>query len=193
MNMDEFIEYCRAGHPIAGEDKELHGMLTDCSFEAQRMTMKLNTSYHSREEIVEIFRELTGREVDDSFMCFPPFYTDFGKNISIGKDVFFNTGCSFQDRGGIHIGDCSLIGMNVNIATLNHGLDMKTRNTTYASPVTIGKNVWIGSGATILPGVTIGDRAVVAAGAVVTKDVPEGTVVAGVPAKVVKTIEEESE
>lgn len=193
MNMDEFIEYCRAGHPIAGEDKELHGMLTDCSFEAQRMTMKLNTSYHSKEEIVEIFRELTGREVDDSFMCFPPFYTDFGKNISIGKDVFFNTGCSFQDRGGIHIGDGSLIGMNVNIATLNHGLDMKTRNTTYASPVTIGKSVWIGSGATILPGVTIGDRAVIAAGAVVTKDVPEGTVVAGVPAKVVKTIEEESE
>jgi acetyltransferase-like isoleucine patch superfamily enzyme len=193
MNMDEFIEYCREGHPIAGEDKELHGMLTDCSFEAQRMTMKLNTSYHPKEEIVEIFRELTGREVDDSFMCFPPFYTDFGKNISIGKDVFFNTGCSFQDRGGIHIGDGSLIGMNVNIATLNHGLDMKTRNTTYASPVTIGKSVWIGSGATILPGVTIGDRAVVAAGAVVTKDVPEGTVVAGVPAKVVKTIEEESE
>ncbi|UTE72245.1 sugar O-acetyltransferase [Rossellomorea marisflavi] len=193
MNMDEFIEYCRAGHPIAGEDKELHGMLTDCSFEAQRITMKLNTSYHSKEEIVEIFRVLTGREVDDSFMCFPPFYTDFGKNISIGKDVFFNTGCSFQDRGGIHIGDGSLIGMNVNIATLNHGLDMKTRNTTYASPVTIGKSVWIGSGATILPGVTIGDRAVVAAGAVVTKDVPEGTVVAGLPAKVVKTIEEESE
>ncbi|MGG4547681.1 DapH/DapD/GlmU-related protein [Rossellomorea marisflavi] len=193
MNMDEFIEYCRAGHPIAGEDKALHGMLTDCSFEAQRMTMKLNTSYHSKEEIVEIFCELTGREVDDSFMCFPPFYTDFGKNISIGKDVFFNTGCSFQDRGGIYIGDGSLIGMNVNIATLNHGLDMKTRNTTYASPVTIGKSVWIGSGATILPGVTIGDRAVVAAGAVVTKDVPEGTVVAGVPAKVVKTIEEESE
>ncbi|MDR4938368.1 DapH/DapD/GlmU-related protein [Rossellomorea marisflavi] len=193
MNKDEFIEYCRAGHPIAGEDKELHGMLTDCSFEAQRMTMKLNTSYHPKEEIVEIFRELTGREVDDSFMCFPPFYTDFGKNISIGKDVFFNTGCSFQDRGGIHIGDGSLIGMNVNIATLNHGLDMKTRNTTYASPVTIGKSVWIGSGATILPGVTIGDRAVVAAGAVVTKDVPERTVVAGVPAKVVKTIEEESE
>jgi acetyltransferase-like isoleucine patch superfamily enzyme len=193
MNKDEFIEYCRAGHPIAGEDKELHGMLTDCSFEAQRMTMKLNTSYHSKEEIVEIFSELTGREVDDSFMCFPPFYTDFGKNISIGKDVFFNTGCSFQDRGGIHIGDGSLIGMNVNIATLNHGLDMKTRNTTYASPVTVGKSVWIGSGATILPGVTIGDRAVVAAGAVVTKDVPEGTVVAGVPAKVVKTIEEESQ
>jgi acetyltransferase-like isoleucine patch superfamily enzyme len=102
--------------------------------------------------------------------------------------VFFNTGCSFQDRGGITIGDGSLIGMNVTIATLNHGLPLETRNTTYPSPVVIGKNVWIGSNATILPGVKIGDNSVVAAGAVVTKDVPENTVVAGVPAKAVKKI-----
>src|SRR5690625_3251872 len=105
MNMEEFIAYCKEGNPIRGEDKELHGMLTQCSFEAQSITMELNSSYHSKEEIVEIFRTLTGSEVDDSFMCFPPFYTDFGKNITIGKNVFFNTGCSFQDRGGIHIGD----------------------------------------------------------------------------------------
>jgi acetyltransferase-like isoleucine patch superfamily enzyme len=148
--------------------------------------MELNSSYHSQEETVEIFTELTGAEVDSSFVCFPPFYTDFGKNITIGKNVFFNTGCSFQDRGGIHIGDGLLIGMNVTIATLNHGLPLETRNTTYASPVT--KNVWIGSNATILPGVTVGDNSVIAAGAVVTKDVPENMVVAGVPAKVVKGI-----
>ncbi len=155
--------------------------------------MKLNTSYHSKEEIVDIFSELTGSKVDPSFMCFPPFYTDFGKNITIGKNVFFNTGCSFQDRGGITIGDGTLIGMNVTIATLNHGLSLESRSTTYPSPVTIGENVWIGSSATILPGVHIGNNAVVAAGVVVTKDVSEDSVVAGVPAKVVKRVDSEGE
>lgn len=181
--MNDFMDFCKKGYPISGEDKELHGLLTQCSYQAQKITMELNTSYHSKEEIVEIFSELTGNKVDSSFMCFPPFYTDFGKNITIGKNVFFNTGCSFQDRGGISIGDGTMIGMNVTIATLNHGLPLETRNVTYPSPVIIGKNVWIGSNATILPGVTIGDNSVVAAGAVVTKDVQENTVVAGVPAK----------
>ncbi|MFJ7975823.1 sugar O-acetyltransferase [Peribacillus sp. NPDC096379] len=189
MDMKDFIDFCKRGNPVSGEDKELHGLLTQCSFEAQKITMALNTSYRSKEEIVEIFSELTGNKVDSSFMCFPPFYTDFGKNITIGKNVFFNTGCSFQDRGGIRIGDGSMIGMNVTIATLNHGLSVETRNTTYPSPVVIGENVWIGSSATILPGVTIGDKSVVAAGAVVTKDVPENTIVAGVPAKIIKKID----
>ena len=130
--MNDFIDFCKKGNPISGEDKELHGLLTQVSYEAQRITMALNTSYHSKEEIVEIFSELTGNKVDSSFMCFPPFYTDFGKNITIGKNVFFNTGCSFQDRGGISIGDGSMIGMNVTIATLNHGLPLETRNTTYS-------------------------------------------------------------
>lgn len=188
MDMEEFITFCKAGNPISAEDKELHGLLTQCSFEAQRLTMELNTSFHSKEEIVNIFRTLTGSEVDASFMCFPPFYTDFGKNITIGKNVFLNTGCSFQDRGGIDIGDGTQVGMNVTIATLNHGLSLETRNTTYAAPVTIGENVWIGSSSTILPGVTIGNNSIVAAGAVVTMDVPEDTVVAGVPAKVLKKI-----
>jgi acetyltransferase-like isoleucine patch superfamily enzyme len=188
MDMKDFIDFCKKGNPISGEDKELHGFLKQCSYEAQKITMELNTSYHSREEIVEIFSELTGEKVDPSFMCFPPFYTDFGKNIAIGKNVFFNTGCSLQDRGGISIGNGSMLGMNVTIATLNHGLSLETRNITYPSPVKIGENVWIGSNATILPGVTIWDNSVVAAGAVVTKDVPENTVVAGVPAKVLRKI-----
>ncbi|MGK7379167.1 sugar O-acetyltransferase [Planococcus sp. 1R117A] len=188
MDMNEFIDFCRKGNSIPAGDQELYGLLVQCSFEAQRITMELNTSYHSKEEIVELFSELTGSTVDPSFMCFPPFYTDFGKNITIGKNVFFNTGCSFQDRGGIQIGSGSQIGMNVTIATLNHGLPLETRNTTYSSPVIIGENAWIGSSAMILPGVTIGDNSVVAAGAVVTKDVPANTVIAGVPAKFVKTI-----
>ncbi|WHY17547.1 sugar O-acetyltransferase [Paenibacillus sp. G2S3] len=188
MEMKEFINFCKKGNSISGEDKELHGLLTQCSYQAQKITMELNTSYHSKEEIVEIFSELTGNKVDSSFMCFPPFYTDFGKNITVGKNVFFNTGCSFQDRGGISIGDGTMMGMNVTIATLNHGFSLETRNVTYPSPVVIGDNVWIGSNATILPGVKIGDNSVVAAGAVVTKDVPANTVVAGVPAKELKKI-----
>lgn len=188
MNMEQFIKYCREGNAISGEDRELHGFLTTCSYEAQRITMELNNSYHTQEEIVKLFEQLTGEKIDSSFMCFPPFYTDFGKNIRFGKNVFLNTGCSFQDRGGITIGNNTFIGMNVTIATLNHGLQLKTRNTTYASPVIIGNNVWIGSNVTIIPGVTIGDNAVIAAGAVVTKNVSNDTVVAGVPAKKIKTI-----
>lgn len=190
MNMEEFVKFCRDGNPIQGGNKELHGLLTECSFEAQRITMELNSSFHSKEEIVELFSKLTGTEVDSSFMCFPPFYTDFGKNINIGKNVFINTGCSFQDRGGIRVGDGALIGMNVTIATLNHGFSLETRKTTYSAPVTIGENVWIGSNATILPNVTIGNNAIVAAGAVVTKNVPKNTIVAGVPAKVIKNIDD---
>lgn len=190
MTKAEFIEYCRAGNPISGDGSELHHLLTQCSFDAQRITMQLNTSFHEKHEIVALFSELTGRAVDASFMCFPPFYTDFGKNMRIGKNVFFNTGCSFQDRGGITIGDNALIGMNVTIATLNHGLTLETRGTTYPAPVVIGDNVWIGSNATILGGVTIGENAVVAAGAVVSRDVPPNCVVAGVPARVVKQIDE---
>ena len=111
MNMKEFIDYCKAGNPIKGEDKDLHTLLTKCSYEAQRITLELNNSYHTKEEIVKIFEELIGEKIDPSFMCFPPFYTDFGKNIHFGKNVFLNTGCSFQDRGGITIGDGSLLGM----------------------------------------------------------------------------------
>lgn len=192
MNMNEFIEFCRQGNSISGDDTELHGLLVQCSFDAQKVTMELNTSFHTKEEITALFSELTGQEVDPSFMCFPPFYTDFGKNITIGKNVFLNTGCSFQDRGGIRIGDGAQIGMNVAIATLNHGLPLKTRSTTYAQPVVIGENAWIGSNATILPGVTIGDNSVVAAGAVVTKDIPPDSVAAGVPAKVIKSIDQDS-
>lgn len=188
MNKPDFINFCRAGNPIRAEETDLHDLLIECAFDAQKITQKLNGEFHTRAEITALFRELTGLPIDDSFLCFPPFHTDFGKNIHIGKNVFLNTGCSFQDRGGIFIGDGTMIGMNVNIATLNHGLTPETRGTTYAAPVHIGKNVWIGSNATILAGVTIGDNAVIAAGAVVTKDVAENTLVGGVPARVMKEI-----
>ena len=159
--------------------------------EAVRIGMELNTKYHTPEELREIMGRLIGKQVDRSFRMFPPFYTDFGKNITIGKDVFINSGCHFQDQGGIEIGDGALIGHNVVLATINHDLNPKENRKNHYAPIRIGAHVWIGSNATILPGVTIGDYAVVAAGAVVTQDVPAMTVVGGVPARVLKTIQEE--
>lgn len=188
MDMETLIQRCRDGEHIPDDDQHIQDLLTESGQEAQKITMKLNNTYHSQAEIVELFRDLTGQDVDDSFVCFPPFYSNFGKNITIGKNVFVNIGCSFQDRGGIHIADNVMIGMNVVIATLNHGLAPEERQSTTPAPVHIGKNAWIGSSATILPGVTIGENAVVAAGAVVTKDVPANTVVAGVPATFIKEV-----
>ncbi len=156
--------------------------------EAIRIGMELNNSYHTPEEIREIMERLTGKAIDSTFRLFPPFYTDFGKNISIGKDVFINSGCHFQDQGGITVGDGTLIGHNVVLATINHDLDPAKNRINHYAPIHIGEHVWIGSNATVLPGVTIGDWAVVAAGAVVARDVPGMTVVGGVPAKVIKKV-----
>lgn len=159
--------------------------------EAIRIGMELNYQYHTPEEIREIMGRLTGRKIDDSFRLFPPFYTDFGKNITIGKNVFINSGCHFQDQGGISIGEGSMIGHNVVLATINHDLEPKNDRKNHYAPIKIGNHVWIGSNAAVLPGVSIGDWAVVAAGAVVTKNVLPYTVVGGVPAKVIKTISKE--
>ena len=159
--------------------------------EAIRISMELDNQYHTPEEIREIMGRLTGKKIDDSFRLFPPFYTDFGKNITIGKDVFINSGCHFQDQGGITIGDGSLIGHNVVLATINHDLAPSRNRKNHYAPIKIGSHVWIGSNATVLPGVTVDDWAVVAAGAVVTKDVPASTVVGGVPAKILKAVPKE--
>jgi acetyltransferase-like isoleucine patch superfamily enzyme len=119
---------------------------------------------------------------------FPPFNTDCGKNLTIGKRVFINSGCKFQDQGGISISDDVLIGHNVVIATLNHSFDPEHRGDLAPRPVKIGNKVWIGANATILPGIKIGDGAIIAAGAVVTNDVAPLTVVGGVPAKHIESV-----
>lgn len=157
--------------------------------EAIKITMEMNNRYHTPEELRELMARLTGRDIDDSFRLFPPFYTDFGKNIFIGKDVFINSGCHFQDQGGVWIEDGAMIGHNVVVATINHDLAPENNRKNHYAPVTIGSHAWIGSNVTILPGVTIGEWAVVAAGAVVTKNVEPYTVVGGIPAKLIKRIE----
>lgn len=152
------------------------------------LSAALNTSTDVG-QIRERLSEIIGTPLDQSTTVFAPFYTNFGRFITIGKNVFINHACSFLDMGGITIEDNVLIGPRVNLSTENHPLDPTDRTTLLLSPILIKKNAWIGAGATILPGIIVGENAVVAAGAVVTKDVPANKVVAGVPAKIVRTIE----
>lgn len=187
MTLQDFLDHMNSGRAvIAGS--EMHRYMCQLSQEALQLTAELNNSYHTPDEIRDIMARLTGRPIDPGFSLFPPFYTDCGKNLLIGKNVFFNSGCRFQDQGGIVIGDGALIGHNVVLATINHDFDPSHRGNNLPAPIRIGNHVWIGANATVLPGVTIGDGAVVAAGAVVTKDVPELAVVGGVPARTLKKI-----
>lgn len=188
MNLKEFLDCMNSGKTVqAGSD--IHKYMTYLAYEAMKLTAELNNGYHSPEEIRAIMSKIIGENVDESFVMFPPFYTDCGKNIKIGKNVFINSCCHFQDQGGITIGDGVLIGHSVVLATINHGFDPSKRSDNIPSPIVINDNVWIGSNATITPGVTIGSGAIIAAGAVVTKDVEKNTVVGGVPARVIKKIE----
>ena len=187
MNISDFLLHVNNKKPLTA-DTEIHDFMCRLSQEARKITAALNNSYHTPKEIQDIFSDLTGKPIDKSFSMFPPFYTDFGKNITIGKNVFINAGCHFQDQGGIIIGDGTLIGHNVVLATLNHGFRPEDRGTLYPAPIIIGKNVWLGSNATILPGITIGKNSIIAAGAVVTKDVPENVITGGNPAKIIKRI-----
>lgn len=189
MKLDEFLEYLNSGQEVEAGG-EVHQFMHQSSQEALRLISELNNVYHTPEEIRDIMSKIIGKEVDETFSMFPPFYTDCGKNIHLGKNVFINSGCKFQDQGGIYIGDGALIGHSVMIATLNHQMAVEKRGNLIPKPVHIGKSAWIGSNATILPGITIGDGAIIAAGAVVTKDVAEKTIVGGNPARVIKTIEE---
>lgn len=170
---------------------EVHLKMTELSDEAMKITSELNNSYHTPDEIKVLMEELTGRTFPEGAYMFPPFYTDCGKNLKIGKNVFINSCCQFQDQGGITIGDGTLVGPKTVIATLNHHMNPSKRANLIPKPVVIGKNVWIGANVTILPGVTVGDGAIIAAGAVVSKDVEANTVVGGVPAKLIKRIEAE--
>ncbi len=190
MELIDFLKHLNAGKTVIG-NSEIHQFMHKVSHEAMKITAELNGSYHEPEEIRELFSELIGKPVDPSFGLFPPFYTDCGKNITIGKNVFINSGCRFQDQGGITIGDGALIGHNVVLATLNHDFSPKKRSTLHPAPIVIGKNVWIGANATVVPGVTIGNGAIIAAGAVVTKNVPENVVAGGVPAKIIKRLDTE--
>ena len=187
MTNKEFIEIMNTGKQVKSGSK-VHLKMIELSNEAMKITSELNSNYNTPQQIRKLMSKLIDQELDENFGLFPPFYTDCGKNIHIGKGVFINSGCKFQDQGGIYIGDNSLIGHNTVIATLNHDINPNYRADTIPKPVKIGKNVWIGSGVIILPGVTIGDNAVIGAGSIVTKDIPKDMIAVGNPAKVIKSI-----
>ena len=157
---------------------------------AMAITATLNRlTYNDADEVRALFSDLIGKKVDDSFLLIPPFYTAGGVDISVGRNVFVNQNCTFYDLGGLDIADDVMIGPNVSIITAGHPLEPSQRRAaTIGKPIVIERNVWIAAGATIVGGVTVGENSVVAAGSVVTKDVPPNTLVGGNPARVIRSI-----
>jgi acetyltransferase-like isoleucine patch superfamily enzyme len=186
QNNKDIFDKMRAGIPIRLDDAEYPKVQ-----EVVACTIKLNAKLNTSEDVEQIRKrlgEIIGSDVDASTIVFVPFYTNFGKFIKIGKNVFINHACTFLDMGGITIEDDVLIGPKVNLITENHPLNPNDRKSLICKPIVIRRNAWIGAAATILPGVTIGENSVVAAGAVVAADVPSNTIVGGVPAKHIKAI-----
>lgn len=183
----DILKRLKAGEPIRLNDPQ-YFVIQAIVDRTIKLSAALNTSTGIDQSRV-ILSDIIGTTLDKSMTVFVPFYTNFGRFITIGKNVFINHACSFLDMGGITIEDDVLIGPRVNLITENHPLEPADRRALICKSILIKRNAWIGAGVTILPGVTIGENAVVAAGAVVAKDVPANTVVGGVPAKVIKTIQ----
>lgn len=178
INLMDFISY----------DDEIFIEINEILEKTSKLTAKLNSGYKTPEEIRENLKKITGKEIDNSIQILLPFNTDFGRNISLGNRVFINKSCMFVDLGGIELEDDVLIGPEVKILSVNHPIDPEKRRSVILKRVKIKKNAWIGAGAIICPGVTIGENSVIGAGSVVTKDVPDNSVYAGVPAKFIKNI-----
>ena len=191
MDIAAGLDRMNSGEATLEEIEQIVEHMRETTQESLRITMEMNNVHHTPEEIRELFSRLIGEEVDESFCLFPPFTTDYGRNIHVGKNVFINSGCRFQDQGGIYIGSDVLIGHNVVLASLNHDIAPARRAVLVPAPIRIGDRVWIGSNATVLSGVTVGDNSIVAAGAVVSKDVPPNVIVGGIPAKIIRPLTEE--
>ena len=181
-----FTDMLKGG--IIAKDDPRMSEVWEFVFRAQKLSPALNNS-STTQEMRERLSELIGNEIDTSTTLFVPFYTNFGRHIRLGKHVFINHACSFLDLGGITIEDHVQIGPRVNLITENHPVDPKDRKSLDLQSIRVKQNAWIGANATILPGVTIGENSIVAAGAVVNKDVPPNTIVAGIPAKIIRKIE----
>lgn len=176
---------------IPGRTPESAAMLASIK-RAMAITANLNRlTFNDADEVRALFSELIGKKVDDSFLLVPPFYTTGGVDISVGRNVFVNQNCTFYDLGGLDIADDVMIGPNVSIITSGHPIEpFQRRAFVVAKPIVIEKNAWITASATIIGGVTVGENSVIAAGSVVTRDVPSNTLVAGNPARVIRSIDD---
>ena len=183
----DIFEKMLLGGVIENTDPELPEI-----WEIVSRTTQLNSKLNSASTIEEIrdrLSQIIGNDIDKSTIILAPFFTNFGKHIKIGKSVFINHACSFLDLGGITIEDDVLIGPKVNLVTENHPVAPSQRKSLVLNSILIKRNAWIGAGVTILPGVTVGQNSIVAAGAVVNKNVPDNMIVGGIPARIIKTID----
>lgn len=186
METQDIFERLRNGETISSGDPQAYKM-RDASFATKALLLKMNSSANPN-EIREILSEITGTEIDESVTVFTPLHINYGKHTRIGKNVFINFDCVFLDLGGITIEDNVLIAPKVSLLTESHPLDPNDRQSLIPKPIYIKKNAWIGANVTILQGVTVGENAVVAAGSVVSKDVPDNAVAGGIPAKIIRAI-----
>lgn len=183
----DIFEQLRDGEIIASNNPDVY-KLREASFATRKLLVQMNNSSDPA-EIRDLLSQITGSEIDESVAVFTPLFINYGKHTKIGKNVFINFDCVFLDLGGITIEDNVLIAPKVSLLSEGHPVSPNERQSLVPGHIHIKKNAWIGAGATILPGVTVGENAVVAAGAVVSKDVPANTIIGGVPAKIIKTIE----
>lgn len=186
--MKDIFEKDRSGEIVSPNDPG-YDKLMNSIWDTIKLAGELNEGYHTPDEVRNYLERITGSPIDPSVILLPPFYVDFGRNIRLGKGCFIQQGCTFFDRGGITIGNEVYIGPKVNLITLNHDPNPDNRSATYGRPIVIEDKVWIGINSTILPGVTVGQGAIVGAGSVVTKDVAPNTIVGGNPARFIKNIE----
>lgn len=190
--MDYSLQSRITGRPIY-HDSELLQEIHLVKGNNERLVMETNTGYHDAAEVRSYLKSITDQEIDETVAVSLPFYTDYGKHITFGKEIFINNNVLFVDLGGITIDDHVLIGPRASLIIVNHLENPADRRGLFVKPVHIKQNAWIGAGATILPGVTVGENAIVAANATVTKDVPDNMIVAGTPSKVMRQIKLEKE
>lgn len=154
----------------------------------RRLVAELNSGWHTDDEVRQLLRDITTHPVDDTVRVFAPLYINYGPGVTLGRDCFLNFGCTLLALGGITLADGVFIGPHCVLATEYHPEDPATRHSLLTRPIVIGRNAWLGANVTVLAGVTIGENAIVAAGSVVTRDVPPDTLVVGSPARPLRPI-----
>ncbi|MDN3585038.1 DapH/DapD/GlmU-related protein [Pedobacter aquatilis] len=186
MNTNDIFERLRKGEILAPNDPQAYQMM-EASFATKKLLLQMNNTADPQ-EIRSFLSQITGSAIDATVNVFTPLHINYGKHIKIGKNVFINFDCVFLDLGGITIEDDVFIAPKVSLLSEGHPTSREDRHSLVPKPIHIKRNAWIGANATILQGVTIGENAVVAAGAVVSKDVPNNAIVGGIPAKIIREI-----